>query len=99
MTLPIIQSLWIGDECSQMERLCVQSYLDHGHEFHLYTYADIGGIPDGAVVKDGNEVLPRREIFRSHNGRLGPFSDWFRYELLAACAWWKIPPILVWRNP
>ena len=81
--LPIIQSLWIGDDLTNLEKLCVQSFIDHGHEFHLYTYADIGGVPDGAVVKDGNEVLPASKIFRCCDGRLGPFSDWFRYELLA----------------
>ena len=41
--LPIIQSLWIGDDLTNLEKLCVQSFIDHGHEFHLYTYADIGG--------------------------------------------------------
>ena len=81
--LPIIQSLWIGDDLTNLEKLCVQSFIDHGHEFHLYTYADIGGIPDGAVVKDGNEILPASKIFRCRDGRLGTFSDWFRYELLA----------------
>ena len=84
MTLPIIQSLWIGDDLTNLEKLCIRSFIDHGHEFHLYTYADIGGIPDGTTIKDGNEVLPASKIFfRGKNKSVAAFSDWFRYELLA----------------
>ena len=80
--LPIIQSLWIGDDLSNVEKLCVKSFLDHGHEFHLYTYSDIGGIPDGAVIKDANEILPENEIYRNQGGSVSGFADWFRYALL-----------------
>ncbi len=79
---PIIQSLWIGADLSNVEKLCVKSFLDHGHEFHLYTYGHIGGVPKGAVIKDANEILPEREIFRNNRGGFANFSDWFRYTLL-----------------
>ena len=82
MKLPTIQSLWIGNDLTNLEKLCIQSFLDNGHEFHLYTYGDIGGIPDGAVVKDGNEILSADKIFYCRDGRIGPFTDWFRYEML-----------------
>ena len=80
--LPIIQSLWIGNDLSNVEKLCVQSFLDHEHEFHLYTYGPIGGVPQGAVIKDGNEILPASEIFKNDQGGVANFSDWFRYALL-----------------
>ena len=82
MKLPIIQSLWIGNPFSNIEKLCVQSFIDHGHEFHLYTYADIGGVPNKAVIKDANEILPESEIFYDKRGSVTGFSDWFRYALL-----------------
>ena len=82
--LPIIQALWIGRPLSQLEKLCVRSFLHHGHEFHLYVYDDVPGIPGGAEVKDANEILPESEIFRLKEGNyIAPFSDWFRYALLA----------------
>ncbi len=82
--LPVIQALWIGRPLSQLEKLCVRSFLYHGHEFHLYVYDDVQGIPDGATVKDANEILPESAVFRlKKTGELGPFSDWFRYALLA----------------
>ena len=89
MKLPIIQALWIGDDLTNLEKLCVQSFLDNGHEFHLYTYADIGGIPDGAVVKDGNEILPESEIYTGSRTGYAAFSDYFRYHLLyKKGGWW-----------
>ena len=33
----VIKSLWIGDQLSRLEQLCIKSFLYHGHEFHLYT--------------------------------------------------------------
>ena len=87
----IIQSLWIGSLLSNLEKLCIQSFLDHGHEFHLYTYADVDGIPAGATVKDGNEILPEADIFyrgKAGNNPIG-FSNWFRYALLHKLGgWW-----------
>ena len=66
----IIQSLWIGDKLSTMERLCISSYIHHGHEFHLYTYNDIVGLPKNCIVKDASEILPKDQIF-SYNAGLG----------------------------
>ena len=80
--LPVIQSLWIGDALSNLEKLCIQSFMDNGHEFHLYTYENIAGIPDGTTVKDANEILSKDLIFRRH-GKITTFSDWFRYALIA----------------
>ena len=81
--LPIIQSLWIGAPLSNLEKLCVQSFLDNGHEFHLYVYDDVHGIPAGATVMDANEIIPSSEIFYTRKKYVAPFSDWFRYALIA----------------
>ena len=82
MKLPVIQSLWIGDPLSKLEQLCIQSFLDNGHEFHLYVYTAIGNVPSGVIIKDGNEILPNQFIFRDDHGSVASFSDWFRYALL-----------------
>ena len=79
---PIIQSLWIGSDLSKMEQLSIKSFIDHGHTYHLYTYDKVGGIPEGVVVKDGNEILDRSEIFRYKNGSISAFSNIFRFVLL-----------------
>ena len=63
----IIQSLWIGTELSKLERLSIKSFLDNGHEYHLYLYDTVKNIPEGAVVKDANEILDKSEIFYYKN--------------------------------
>ena len=97
--LPIIQSLWIGNDLTNLEKLCVQSFLDNGHEFHLYTYADIGGIPNGAVVKDGNDILSADKIFQYKGGSYAGFANWFRYALLIKYGGWWVDMDLVCIKP
>jgi hypothetical protein len=81
-TKPVIQSLWIGGKLSLVEQLCIKSFIYHGHEFHLYTYGDVTGIPEGTMVKDANEIIPRKEVFMYSTGTYAIFSDWFRWKLL-----------------
>ena len=86
----IIQGLWIGNELSVMEQLAVASFLHHGHEYHLYVFEEVKNVPAGAIVKDGNEILPSSRIFQykqqpSYSG----FSNFFRYKLLLERGgWW-----------
>ena len=78
----IVQSLWIGDELSKLEQLSIKSFLDNGNEYHLYVYSDVKNIPEGAVVKDANEIISEKEIFRYKNGSVSAFSNFFRFVLL-----------------
>ena len=87
----IVQSLWIGDNLSFMEELCIKSFISNGHEFHLYTYDKINNIPNGCIIKDGNEILPKKDIFYykksstidgKSNMSVSAFSNLFRYKLL-----------------
>ena len=77
-----IQSLWIGGDLSTMERLSAQSFIDKGQEYHLYTYGSVGNIPPGVIIKDGNEILDKSEIFTYKNGSYSAFSNLFRFTLL-----------------
>ncbi len=78
-----IQSLWIGNRLSRLEILSIRSFLANGHDYHLYVYSNVEGIPEGVTVKDANVILPEALVFRSH-GSLSIFADWFRQELLHA---------------
>lgn len=85
----IIQSLWIGDKLSNVERLCVQSFLQQGHDFHLYTYQYIDNIPRGITLLDANSIIPFNKIFKDSSGGFSGFSNWFRYQLLYDIGgWW-----------
>lgn len=81
-----IQSLWIGEELSLMEILCINSFLAHGHVFDLYTYGPVRGIPDGVTVCSAAEILPADRIFSYQHGveagSVSVFANIFRLALL-----------------
>ena len=60
----IVQSLWVGNSLSNMEVCCIKSFLKHGFTFHLYTYEPVKRIPKGTIVKDANEIMLHKEIFK-----------------------------------
>jgi hypothetical protein len=89
----VVQGLWIGRPLSLIEQLSITSFLTNGHEFHLYCYEDVRGLPPGVEVKDANEILPASGIFSyqrgSGRGSVSAFSNIFRYKLLLERGgWW-----------
>ena len=96
----IIQGLWIGNELSTMEQLCVSSFLRNGHEFHLYVYDDVGNIPAGTIIKDGSQILPAERIFKYKDfPSYAGFSNFFRYKLLLERGGWWVDMDLVCVKP
>ena len=90
MSNRIVQGLWIGPELSVMERLSAASFMAHGHEYHLYVYDDVRGVPAGARLRDANEILPASMIFQyAHSKSYAGFANHFRYQLLFdRGGWW-----------
>jgi len=81
--VPTVKTLWIGKELSTIERLCLNSFLKHGHKVDLFSYGSVAGIPAGVNIRDGNEILSEDKIFTyKHRNSVAPFADWFRYEML-----------------
>jgi len=86
----VIQSLWIGYEISLLEKLAFTSFLKNDHICHLYAYDEIGGLPEGVLLKDASQIIHPDKIFKykDHNSYAG-FSDIFRYKLLLEKGgWW-----------
>jgi hypothetical protein len=85
-----IQSLWIGGDLSPMEQLSIASFLANGHEYHLYTYGEVGHPPKGTVLKNAEEILPKTAVFQYHqHPSYAGFSNFFRYRLLLRKGgWW-----------
>lgn len=83
--LPVIQGLWYGSTMlGQMERLSIESFLRHGHDYHLYSYDYITNLPKGAVQRDARDIHPTFEMIKNRDGKVlgAAFSDLFRYKLL-----------------
>lgn len=98
---PPVQSLWVGERLSPIEQLCVSSFLHHGHEFHLYRYGELAGVPAGARVMDAGAIIPRRQVFmhRYGSGSYAIFSDWFRWTLLYRRGGWWVDMDVVCLKP
>jgi len=76
-----VQSLWVGSELSELEILSIKSFQKLGHKFILYTYEDVKGIPPKTIIKDGNKIMKKKDLFQFKSSFL-PFSDLFRYKML-----------------
>jgi len=96
---PTVQSLWVGDALSPIEQICIRSFLHHGHEFHLYAYNDLAGVPAGVTVKDANDIIPAGEVFMHRIGTYAIFSDWFRWALLEKRGGWWVDMDVVCLKP
>jgi hypothetical protein len=78
-----VQMFWHGASLSRIERLCMASFLAHGHPLDLYVYDAPASVPADVRLMPAEEILPRALLFRHRRtGSLGSFSDWFRYRLL-----------------
>jgi mannosyltransferase OCH1-like enzyme len=83
-----------------MERLCIRSFLANGHEFHLFTYGDVAGIPTGTVIHSADEILDRSRIFTyKGNGSVAGFANMFRYKLLLDRGGWWVDLDIVCLRP
>jgi hypothetical protein len=92
-TNQVIQGLWIGPRLSVLEQLSIRYFLAHGHDYHLYVYDDVEGVPPGTTLKDGKAIVDPSRIFTYQQGfgrhSYAGFSNLFRYELLLQRGgWW-----------
>ncbi|MEP3347583.1 MAG: hypothetical protein ABJN34_04370 [Litoreibacter sp.] len=79
-----IAQLWIGGNLSYMEQLCAVSFRDAGHHVKMYTYGDVGNIPDGIEICDANEIMPLGNVIaHKRTGSPAPQADKWRYNMLA----------------
>jgi mannosyltransferase OCH1-like enzyme len=85
----IVNSLWISPVIGDLQILCIQSFLDKGITFQLYSYNEIKNAPLGVVLKDANEIIAQEKVFKDLEDSYATFSDWFRVKLLNEIGgWW-----------
>ena len=100
-----IQSLWIGAALGPIQQLSVQSFLDHGHDFVLYCYDKVSGVPVGARLMDAGNILPYDSALKpAGKDQFGAssravFADKFRTFLLYQRGGWWVDPHVVWLRP
>jgi len=80
-----VASMWIGSTLSYLERVVIQSFLDRGHNFTLYTLHPVANVPDGVVLRDARTILVPPFEMDCDRVRFtaGIYSDLFRLEMIA----------------
>ena len=81
MTLAPVASFWSGPDLTFLEQVSLKSFADMGHPTTLYSYEEIGNIPESVVLKDARDILPEFKIF-PHFRTIAAFSDRFRIEMI-----------------
>lgn len=85
---PIIRTLWIGGSLSRLEKVCLASFVHHGHKVVLYVYDKVDNIPNGVTVEDASDIVKRDKIFTygkitgQGKGSYAGFANYFRYKML-----------------
>jgi hypothetical protein len=74
-------ALWIGNQLTESQKLCLSSFIYYGHEVTLFVYDNNIVVPDGVIRKDANDILPEEKIF-IHLGSYAGFSDIFRIHMI-----------------
>jgi|GEM_PF-632321 len=81
--LPQISSLWVGPPISFVERLCMQSFVDAGHKFTLYSTDKLRDLPDGVTIEDPRDIyqadFPTGPEHRHNNA---VYADIFRLHMI-----------------
>ena len=82
--LPTIGSFWFGSDLTWLEQLCIQSFLDRGHRFVLYTDGTVGGAPTGVELADVQDILwpAPFDISDGDRHRVAVFADIFRLHMV-----------------
>lgn len=77
-----VNMFWGYGSLSKLEILSIISFLKMGYEVNLWTYDCIKNVPFGTVIRNANEIVSEKNIFRYKNGSLAGFANLFRYMLL-----------------
>lgn len=82
--LPEVASFWHGAPLTWVEQLCIQSFIDRGHSFVLYSAEQLVDVPPAVIQRHPASVLWPPSFMLAPGDRFAAavFSDIFRLELL-----------------
>ena len=84
------------------EWICINSFLQKGHQYQIYSY-DLGmQVPSGACLLDAREVIPHAD-YCAHlslkSTSYASFSDKFRYKMLYENGgWWVDADVVCFKS-
>ncbi len=98
-----VSSFWHGSALSNLELLCISSFLKSDVRYCLYGYDRPANLPKAVVFKDAAEILPRSRVFTYsagtfNRGSIAGFSNLFRYTLIHQQGGWWIDTDVCYLN-
>ena len=78
----ITHMFWAYGDLSNLEKICISSFVSQNYSLNLWTYGGISNTPAGVIVRDAREILPEEMVFLNGRGSYASFSDLFRYAVL-----------------
>ena len=85
--LPGIGTFWYGPELSKLERACLRSMMQQGHEVTLFVHHEVKGVPTDVQICNAKEITGDRPIVLSNSknrtwGSPVLYADQFRYHMI-----------------
>ena len=84
----VFSTFWSG-KITLREYVCINSFLANSHKYYIYSYEKLNGLPEGAELKNAEEIIPKEEYLlykQKLPNRWDLFSDKFRYSHhISAC--------------
>lgn len=77
-----VHMFWAYGNISNLEKICINSFMHQGYTVNLWTYGDISNAPAGTKIRDGREIVPESRVYFWRNKSYACFSDLFRYAVL-----------------
>jgi hypothetical protein len=80
-----LASFWAGQGMSALDKACLRSFVSGGHLVTLYSYENVGGLPEGITLRDAREIVSyesRGAFLYQGKPDLAHFSDYFRYQMM-----------------
>ncbi len=98
----VANSLWIGEQLFPQHIISINSFLQNGFQYNLYVYGEVKNIPSGVNILDGNDMIPKEEIWYYqkgfNKGSPSGFSNQFRFTLLAIGGLWVDTDVVLLKN-
>lgn len=90
----VVNTVWIGNRLSLLERLTIKLLQKHGHEVHLWAYGPIENVPEDVVLQDASRIWSVDNVFEYAgvpfegipNRGIGSYAHWsdiFQLALLS----------------
>ena len=97
MQKEVISGFWMGGPLTNIQKLSIQSFIDHGHYYSLFTYGDVDNAPEKCDLLDASSIVPKSDRERFQND--ANFSDWFRTNFLLKFGGWYCDTDIVALKP